>query len=280
MIESAAKKRVLFVGESITDVYHYGKALGKSSKESIICMERKSTEVFSGGVIAAAKHAETFCAKVEILSTVHLSKNRYIEQTHFRKLFEEYMGAELVPAPIWPDFSAYDAVVVLDYGHGMFTPDLIARICNGARFLAVNVQANAGNYGFSLATKWPRADYLCVDEVEARLATQNQHRPIKDSLILLAGRYESVAITLGKSGAIGCYENSAEAPAFTDRIVDTMGAGDAFFAVTAVMAEGADMGQLLRIGNAAAAIKCQIVGHRSYVTKAKLIAYLEAHGTR
>ena len=67
------------------------------------------------------------------------------------------------------------------------------------------------------------------------------------------------------------------APAFTDRIIDTMGAGDAFFAVTALFAENATMPELLRIGNAAAALKCQIIGHRAAITKGDLSAYLEAH---
>jgi hypothetical protein len=36
-------------------------------------------------------------------------------------------------------------IVVTDYGHGMFTDDLIERLCDEAPFLAVNVQSNAGN---------------------------------------------------------------------------------------------------------------------------------------
>jgi sugar/nucleoside kinase (ribokinase family) len=54
-----------------------------------------------------------------------------------------------------------------------------------------------------------------------------------------------------------------------------MGAGDAFFCVTAPFAAaGASMPELLEIGNAAGAIKCGVVGHREAVTKAALMAYL------
>ena len=157
----------------------------------------------------------------------------------------------------------------------MMTPQMIESVCHDARFLAVNVQANAGNYGFNLATKYPKANYLCVDELEARLATQNQHGPIEQSLEALSRIAPRVAITLGKDGAIGT--GNVRVPAFEGGVLDTMGAGDAFFAVTAVLAEEMPMPELLRIGNAAGKLKAQILGHRSAVTKHDLARYLETH---
>ena len=63
----------------------------------------------------------------------------------------------------------------------------------------------------------------------------------------------------------------------SEHVLDTMGAGDAFFAVTAPMAKIGDMDDLLLIGNAAGALKTQIVGHRGPVTKPKLIEFLKTH---
>ena len=54
-------------------------------------------------------------------------------------------------------------------------------------------------------------------------------------------------------------------------MTDAVGAGDAFLSVCAPFAAaGASMKDLLRIGNAAGAIKCGIVGHRASVTKEAL----------
>ena len=36
-------KRVLFLGEEITDIYHYGQILARPLKEPILCMEAKHT---------------------------------------------------------------------------------------------------------------------------------------------------------------------------------------------------------------------------------------------
>ena len=180
-LDAAQSKKVLFVGEKIIDVYHYGRVLGMPRKAPIIALEYKHTETFQGGVVAAARHAATFCKTVHIASWQTVRKDRYIEESHNRKLFEVYADNVALAAPILPALADYDAVVVTDYGHGMLDAALIERL-QDARFLAVNVQTNAGNYGFNLATKWPRCDYLCVDEPEARLATQNQHGQIEASL--------------------------------------------------------------------------------------------------
>ena len=118
-----------------------------------------------------------------------------------------------------------------------------------------------------------------MDEVEARLATQNRDGAIEGSVEELSGIAPRVAVTLGREGAIGIDEHGiVRCAAFLEQVLDTMGAGDAFFAVTAVLAENAPMSELLRIGNAAGKIKAQILGHRSGVTKHDLIAYLSRQG--
>jgi sugar/nucleoside kinase (ribokinase family) len=64
-------------------------------------------------------------------------------------------------------------------------------------------------------------------------------------------------------------------PAKAKDVVDTMGAGDAFLCISALFAcLGDNIGNLLNIGNAAAAVKVSTVGHRVSVTPDSLKAYL------
>jgi len=84
-------------------------------------------------------------------------------------------------------------------------------------------------------------------------------------------------ITHGRHGCVGygADKGIVHVPAFTKTVVDTVGAGDAFFAVTAPMAAaGGAMDDLLFIGNAAGAIKVGIVGHRNSVERVPLIKFL------
>jgi bifunctional ADP-heptose synthase (sugar kinase/adenylyltransferase) len=248
--------------------------LGKPTKDAIVSVQLDDQQEFQGGVIAAAEHAKQFCKTIHICEGgTEIKKERWVESQHVRKLFEMYRVNGCY-RPQVPEMSGYDVVVVLDYGHGFATQEFINALPS-ARYCAANVQTNSGNYGFNLATKYTCLDYLCVDEPEARLATQNRDGPIEDSLPALGKIAQKVVVTLGKSGAIGYQDGHiVRCAAFTDTVVDTIGAGDAFFAVTALVAEEADMMSLLRIGNAAGALKAKIVGHRKGITKHELIAEL------
>jgi sugar/nucleoside kinase (ribokinase family) len=236
------------------------------------------SEVFAGGVIAAANHARGLCKEVYAnAGGMMYRKIRYVESSHMHKLFQSYELA-MMNNPIPMDLQEWDTVVVCDYGHGMADKAFIEGL-DKAKYLAVNVQTNSENYGFNLATKYAKVDYLCVDEPEARLATQNRMGPIETSIMALSRIAPKTCITMGKKGAIGYsqVDGLVHVPAFTDSVVDTMGAGDAFFAVTAVLAREADMRTLLRLGNAAGALKSQVVGHKSSVTKEALIEQLAIH---
>src|SRR5262249_18493485 len=65
---AAATKRVLVVGETIIDEYHYCEALGKSGKEPILATRYHSQDKFAGGVLACANHVAPFCGQVDVLT--------------------------------------------------------------------------------------------------------------------------------------------------------------------------------------------------------------------
>ena len=233
---------------------------------------------FEGGVIAAAAHATGILSDsaVRCIGGDVYRKERWIEASHLHKLFECYvLESKSETTDGDQDLADYDAVIVTDYGHGMADKEFIESL-DAARYLAVNVQTNSGNYGFNLATKYSWCEYLCVDEPEARLGDSEQDQArLKIAWYSYPLSRQRLSSHLGRAGRSGTPERALfRCPAFTDKVVDTIGAGDAFFAVTAPMAEEADMKSLLRIGNAAGAIKANIVGHRGSVTKDELIKYL------
>ncbi len=274
LIESVKDRRVLFLGETIEDVYHYVSPLGRPVKELILSVQLTQTKVYRGGIVAAAAHASDFCS-VSIETDRQLTKERWVEGAHKRKLFQCYTRCEVLPIIEQALQSDMDAIAVIDYGHGML--DGKSWLHPGIRYLALNVQTNSANYGYNLATKYERADYLVVDETEARLSTGNQLGVLTDSIPRLRQIASKGVITLGVLGAVGWDgEHIARCPALTSSIVDTLGAGDAFFAITAPMAEHGSIEDLLLIGNAAGALKAQILGHSASVTKPALIEYLKA----
>ena len=265
--------RVLFVGDGIIDEYVYVSALSKSPKEHLIVTKWEGFEGFRGGVWAAAGHLSGFVKLVHVCAGGMVTvKRRFVDPVYLRKLFEVQMDEPGVRGEAV--LGDWDLVVVTDFGHGALDGfDL-----SGARYLAINVQTNASNFGFNLVTKYDKADFCVCDEPEARLAAHDRVSPIRDVMQRLRdNHFEKLIVTHGSFGAYGL-DNTGfyHVPAFTDKVVDTMGAGDAFFSITAPLAKaGVSMPELLRIGNAAGALKTQIVGHRNHVTKEALVEFLQ-----
>lgn len=266
--------RVLLVGDAIMDEYRYVKTIGKAIKENALSSIFERSEVFKGGVWAAAAHTANLCAHVDIWTGQQVMWNsRLVDSIYLRKLHVLHeMRTNGVPKQDF-DIGSYDLVIVTDFGHGLMTKELIAKIGKEARFLAVNAQTNATNFGFNLVTKYGRADLVVVDELEARLAAGERDAPIEDVILKLG--FRKIIVTLGTQGAVGFDGAFERQQALTDKVVDTMGAGDAFLSVCAPFAAvGASMKDLITIGNAAGAVKVGIVGHRSSVDRKALEAAL------
>lgn len=294
--DRADKLNILFVGETIVDEYRYVRPLAKPSKEFILAtVEAKEPESFLGGVIAASLHADWPKANVCTINDQVLRKTRFVDEDFSRKLFEVYseqritLSAEKREAfqcRLIEGVRDADVVITLDFGHGLMEA-MERHVVETAKFLAVNAQTNAGNSGFNPVTKYERADYICIDEPEARLAARMQD---ESDIAKLATRiephidYGCLIVTQGRRGSTvrnrWRYHNDPDVrpvPSFATRAIDTIGAGDAFLAVTApLIAAGLDLEAAAFVGNVAGAIKTDIVGHRRHVERNELMQTIEA----
>ena len=284
----ADRLKVSFVGELIIDEYKYVQGIGRASKEMMLATVEVGSEQFEGGSLAASKHAEW--ANVEwMASHEYIKKTRYVDRDFNRKLFDVYSAKKIILSNerrnkfrkhLVDVAKESNVVIVMDFGHGLLERDE-REILMGAEFLAVNAQSNAGNYGFNLVTKYDMADFVCVDDPEARLATGMQDESI-DIVIDqgLAGyiRCMRFLVTHGKFGAAySDHHKFGTAPAFVSGGIDTMGAGDAVMAVTApLVATGLPVEMAAFVGNIAGAIKTSIVGHRRHVGRQEIIQTVEA----
>jgi rfaE bifunctional protein nucleotidyltransferase chain/domain len=315
LIESVADYRVLIVGDAIIDEYQYVLPMHKTPKENMIATRYQDRELFAGGVFAAANHVASFCKQVDIVTCLGDSdsyddlirgslkpnvglraftrpsapttlKRRFIDPSYMHKLFEVYMMND---EPLPPDVqsgvdrtiadvaSNYDVVIAADFGHGLIAPSSVDALTANSRFLAVSTQSNSANLGYNLITKYRRADYICIDAPEARLAVGDRISSTGDIARSLAEDHVECAKIIVTQGKHGCvtFESGGivhTIPAFAKNVIDTIGAGDAFLAVTApLVATGAPMSRVGFLGNVVGALKVEIVGHRRSIEKAELI---------
>lgn len=311
--------KVLVVGDTILDEYHYCVPMGRSPKENLIPAKYVSEETFAGGVLASANHVAGFCADVNLLTCLgtqnnyekfilqHLRPNikgkffyredaptvvkrRFVDPAFLSKMFELcFMNGHEVPRAVARQIedylnscvSQYDLVIVNDFGHGFVTQGMIDILGEKAHFLGVNAQTNSANTGFNLITKYPRADYICLDEVEARLACHDRIGCLKEVIARLAesSGCNKVAVTQGHQGSL-VYDREVgffEIPVFSLEVKDRIGAGDAYFSITSpAVAAGFPVELVGFVGNAVGALAVRIVGNRTPVEPVPLFKFITA----
>lgn len=172
-----------------------------------------------------------------------------------------------------------DIVLMADYGHGVIDQTAMKILQEKAKFLAVNCQTNSSNYGANLITKYSRADAFSLDEREIRLAfAANKSEDVGELLLKLQRHLQSSYGwgTLGSSGSIGCNNNGEidRCPALTLTVQDTIGAGDAFFALVSLCAQlKAPVCIASFIGNLGGAMAANIVGNSNGIHKVNLLKF-------
>lgn len=205
------------------------------------------------------------------------------------RLFEiGYMPRTAMPADVEEKFCQhlrnilprYDAVIVADFGHGTVSKRVAETVAANASWWAVNAQTNSSNFGFNRITKYSGANYVCIDELEARLPSGDKVSPFDKVAHELRGTLNcgSLMVTRGSTGLALLHGDSlSQAPALADQVVDTVGAGDAVLAASSLCScSRVEDDVTAFIGACHGAIASMIVGNEEPVRKAKLLEYIRS----
>lgn len=217
-------------------------------------------------------------------------KSRYVSLNEKREEVDKIFAINNLPTPMHIDDDAmnrfknklkekigqYDVVVLCDFGHGLVDREIMKIIQEKANFLAVNCQTNSSNHGKNLITKYKRADVFALDQKELGLAFSDYQQDEEESLVKLSEYFNSPGwLTQGAQGAVSVENKQLKScPAFTLKVKDTIGAGDAFFSLASLaVAAGASMEVGTFIGNIAGALASNIVGNKESIEKVNLLKY-------
>ena len=217
-------------------------------------------------------------------------KRRLVENYFFLKLIEIYEinDAALTPEEdeavcqaIMEHVPRYDLVIVIDFGHAMLSERARRILCERAKFLAVNAQCNAGNLGHHALSKYRGADFITATEMEVRIESRDRHGEVR---MLTQEVYEKLGcdrliVTRGKNGCLCCdaQEGLVDIPAVAGKVVDRIGAGDAFLSVSALLAAlGAPLEVIGFAGNAAGALAVATVANREPIDRVAYVKQIES----
>lgn len=215
-------------------------------------------------------------------------KKRYVHRYLNQKLFEiNYLNDVLINDDIErevikyleSEVPKYDLVLISDFGHGFITKNIFEVIAGSSVMFGVNTQTNGANIGYNLITKYHNPNYVCLDESEARLAVQEKFANLEDVLKILTKSLdpEYLIVTMGKKGSIGINRKNEinRTPVFSSKVIDTVGAGDAFFAYTApCFASRLPLDLVSFIGNIVGALAVQIVGNKRSIEKYEVLEFI------
>ncbi len=319
IVDHMESLNVMVVGDTILDEYQYCSALGVSSKDPALALRYESKDLFAGGALAVANHVAAFAGNVQLVTLLgdkerhedfirsqladNVSPNfitqsgapttlkrRFVDGYSFNKLFEIYVMDDsglAEPEDLrlceWmrEQMPKYDLVIAADFGHGAISANLVKEMIEHAPYLAVNTQANAGNRGYHVATRYPRGNFFSLAGHELRLAMRDEPDHERTMTCELASRLncQKMVTTLGRRGCLvyGENEDLLAFPALARNAVDRVGAGDAFFAIASLAAYLGVPNEILGfLGNIVGAEAVAIIGNKKSIDKMQLKKHITA----
>ena len=269
--------KVLVVGETIIDEFIDVSYEGQSMKSFCPVFKLESGKtVQQGGAQAIANHLYDFVKEVKVITNTNgeIIKTRYVDVGDKKKHVEINKFDTKDFKTVKVNTADYDIVIVADFGHG-FCDKL--DINDGFHLMC---QTNSNNFGFNRISKWKnkRKKSACIDLREASLQVNNKIENPTDKNILEIFNYElnceNLFVTTGRAGST--YTNGVGVethPSFKTQIVDTICAGDTFFAFACVMAHLNKKDQNLYLPSLAASLSTTWLCNEKSVTKKLLLEH-------
>jgi cytidyltransferase-like protein len=253
----ASALRVAVLGEAIVDEWVDVTLTNLSTQSRCVAGLETARVRQTGGAAIVGLHAANFSAHVDCftndiaieppanmrMSPVtrgELIETRFVDCETGRPVFKsKTISIAQAPGDAFPDFDAYDVVLIADFGHGLLDAAAInERIAARRRAtVAVMAQVNSSNYGYNLPMKYAGADYYSLNRTEAELCLRERNLPhtqLAARLVPLLGA-RAVSVTDGGAGAVVRIGDQVSAlPSLSVSAVDTIGCGDAYFALSSL----------------------------------------------
>lgn len=200
--------KVLLIGESCQDIYHYGVCNRLCAESPVPVFDYRSQEIRPGMASNVRENLLSFGINVDFItnSSNELIKRRFIDTKSNQLLLREDVGHQVDEIKI-PDCKKYDAIVISDYNKGLLNVLQIQEVCE-----------NFGGPIF-VDSKNPRLKHFKNSIIKINNDEEKKMQCIPENSDLI--------VTMGKMGAK--WKNKIFAAPQVD-VFDVTGAGDVFLA--------------------------------------------------
>ena len=319
LLRRARGQRVVVVGDYILDRYHFCDATGIAGEGPMLSLRTMQDRDYDGGAGVIALHLAGLGAQPVLVSALAddelsaqiamrleargvemqchrgrreiVCKHRYL--VDHTKLFKVDEGATtpgdsqlegLLASRIIAASEGAQAVIFCDFGYGMITATLLARLLPELRRRVPVLTADVSGRQSNLL-RFREVDLLCPTEREVREAQQDFSSGLGAVIwnLLNTTAARQAIITLGKQGLVTFDGNqrplpprlqSEYIPALAPHAMDPLGCGDALLATASLaLAAGGSLEAAAFLGSIAAAVEAQEIGNHP-ITSERVLAQL------
>jgi len=283
VIGKSGKEPILAFRDIKTERYAGGslaiaKNLSKFSKVNLVSMIGEKKEHYTFIKKNLPNQINSFFLNKSNSPTI--VKKRYIDRNNNNKLLGIYKVNDL-------DLSKQDQIkllntliklikktellIISDFGHGFLTEEIIKKIFKEKIYKSVNAQINSSNIGFHSLNKYKNSNIVVINETELRHEMKNRDADLDSLIKKLSNEIKSkyLIVTSGRSG-VKLYSAKTKkihhCPAFANKIVDKVGAGDTLLAVISLLLyNNFDIDLSLFISSICAAESVESIGNSNII---------------
>lgn len=252
-------KLITLVGDQNPQLDFITGSLGKNIELKTFTKENSPTTV-KKRIVNAYRNNKLF--KIEYINEKPINEKLTNEIT-------DYLDQEIIN---------YDLVIVGDFGHGFINEAIRRKIEEKAKYLAINTQSNSANMGYNYFNLYKKFNFICMNEEELRLPLSKRFVELEEVIKEARQQFNlnTFLVTQGKNGCLFVErDHFFRAPIIITSVKDTVGAGDALFAITSLMVYlQADNELVPFIANSAGGIAANIIGNKESITKEKLLDFI------
>ena len=221
------------------------------------------------------KYASPTITKKRFVDHITKSKNLGLYSINDSQMSKK--NQKLLIAYIDDLIPEHDLVIVSDYGHGFISRETANHISKQSIFTSLNAQINAANIGYHTIDNYRSIDRVIINETELRHEMRDRETDVEELMKQLTKklRAKKLVVTQGYNGAkLYTSENDKyyHCPAFANKVVDKIGAGDAMLAlISCSLKSDFDADMSLFMGSLAAAQSVETIGNSKSVNKVQLL---------
>jgi len=311
VMEKACEQKILILGDPILDLYEYCYTIGTASKSASIAMMYGRTEEYLGGSLAVSQMLINVGVKdVELINFIkderisaikNINKNtvrtnfysddipiikRIVDKPRFARMLQIYnmerinlskKNEQKIINYLKKIKNNKTLFLVSDFGFGFMSKKIIDFLNTSKINYSLNCHLNSVNINFNYYNRYKNFMYLTFNKKELVMNFKGDlsfKEKVKLARLVLKKPF---AVTVGSKGSF-IFDKKFESffPAIYKDIIDPVGCGDAYFAITSVlMRVTKDLDLINFLGNLYAGMHGMIICNKSFVSRSSFIKKLK-----